>query len=43
LSWIATGTLLGALLPSLGVAVIAAFIPFYWRPIPGEITGRSYA
>ena len=28
LSWIATGTLLGALLPILGVVVIAAFIPF---------------
>lgn len=37
LVWIATGTLLGALLPALGVAVIAAFIPFYWLPIPGEI------
>jgi uncharacterized membrane protein len=44
-SWIATGTLLGALLPILGLCVIAAFIPFYWRPIPGEITssGRGYA
>jgi uncharacterized membrane protein len=38
LAWIATGTLLGALLPALGVAVIAAFIPFYWLPISGEIT-----
>lgn len=37
LVWIATGTLLGALLPALGVAVIAAFIPFYWLPIRGEI------
>jgi len=37
LAWIATGTLLGALFPALGVAVIAAFIPFYWLPIPGEI------
>lgn len=37
LTWIATGTLLGALLPALGVAVIAAFIPFYWLPIRGEI------
>ena len=37
LAWIATGTVLGALLPALGVAVIAAFIPFYWLPIPGEI------
>jgi uncharacterized membrane protein len=37
LAWIATGTVLGALLPILGMVVIAAFIPFYWRPIPGEI------
>jgi hypothetical protein len=37
LAWIATGTLLGARLPALGVAVIAAFIPYYWLPIPGEI------
>lgn len=37
LAWIATGTLLGALLPALGVTVIAAFIPFYWLPISGEI------
>ena len=27
LAWIATGTLLGALFPRLGVAIIAAFIP----------------
>ncbi|MEV8569820.1 hypothetical protein AB0436_30425 [Streptomyces sp. NPDC051322] len=31
------GTLLGALLPALGVAVIAAFIFYYWLPIGGEI------
>jgi len=37
LVWIATGTLLGALLPVLGMAVIAAFIPYYWLPIRGEI------
>jgi uncharacterized membrane protein len=37
LVWIATGTLLGLLYPPLGVAVIAAFIPYYWLPIPGEI------
>ncbi len=37
LTWIATGIVLGALLPPLGVAVIAAFIPFYWLPISGEI------
>jgi uncharacterized membrane protein len=50
LAWIATGTLLGALLPVLGMAVIAAFIPYYWLPIPGEIArgkprdhGRGHA
>jgi uncharacterized membrane protein len=37
LIWIAVGTLLGAVLPALGVAAIAAFIVFYWLPIPGEI------
>jgi hypothetical protein len=37
LVWLGTGTVLGALVPVLGMAVIAAFIPFYWRPIPGEI------
>jgi uncharacterized membrane protein len=37
LVWIATGVLLGAWLPVLGVAVIAAFIPFYWLPIAGEV------
>jgi TMEM175 potassium channel family protein len=36
LAWLAVGTLLGALLPVLGVAVIAAFNAFYWLPIPGE-------
>jgi uncharacterized membrane protein len=37
LAWIATGTVLGAFFPALGVAVIAAFIAFYWLPISGEI------
>ena len=41
LAWIATGTLLGSLLPVLGVVVTAAFIPFYWRPIPGEIASTK--
>jgi uncharacterized membrane protein len=41
LVWIASGTLLGALLPPLGVAVIAAFIPFYWLPISGEIPSKE--
>jgi uncharacterized membrane protein len=37
LVWIATGTVLGVFLPVLGLAVIAAFIPYYWLPIRGEI------
>jgi uncharacterized membrane protein len=37
LVWLGTGTVLGALVPVLGMAVIAGFIPFYWRPIPGEV------
>jgi uncharacterized membrane protein len=36
LAWLATGALLGALQPLLGVAVIVAFNAFYWLPIPGE-------
>jgi uncharacterized membrane protein len=36
LVWLATGALLGALLPALGVAVIVAFNAFYWFPIRGE-------
>jgi uncharacterized membrane protein len=35
-AWLATGALLGALLPVLGVVVIAAFNAFYWLPIRGE-------
>jgi uncharacterized membrane protein len=37
LVWLAVGTVLGAVVPALGVAVIAAFIPYYWLPIAGEI------
>ncbi|MFJ9539142.1 TMEM175 family protein [Streptomyces sp. NPDC101225] len=37
LVWIGLGTLLGGLVPILGVAVIAAFIPYYWLPIAGEL------
>jgi uncharacterized membrane protein len=36
LAWLATGALLGTLLPALGVAVIAALNAFYWLPIRGE-------
>ena len=40
LLWLTAGALLGALLPILGVAVIAAFNVFYWLPIRGESPGR---
>jgi TMEM175 potassium channel family protein len=40
LAWLATGALLGALLPVLGVAVIVAFNAFYWLPIQGESPRR---
>jgi uncharacterized membrane protein len=36
LAWLAAGALLGAVLPVLGVAVIAAFNALYWLPIRGE-------
>jgi uncharacterized membrane protein len=36
LVWLATGALLGAVLPVLGLAAIAAFNAFYWLPIRGE-------
>lgn len=36
LLWIGAGTLVGALLPVAGLAVIAAFTLFYWLPIRGE-------
>jgi uncharacterized membrane protein len=36
LAWLGIGALLGAVLPALGVAVIAAFNAFYWLPIRGE-------
>ncbi len=41
LAWLGTGTLLGALLPVLGMVVIAAFIPYYWLPIRGEIASAK--
>jgi uncharacterized membrane protein len=34
--WLVTSALLGALLPVLGLAVIAAFNVYYWLPIRGE-------
>jgi hypothetical protein len=36
LAWLTTGAPLGAVLPVLGVVVIAAFNAFYWLPIRGE-------
>jgi hypothetical protein len=36
LVWLTTGAPLGAVLPVLGVAVIAAFNVFYWLPFRGE-------
>lgn len=36
LAWLATGAVHGAVLPVVGVAVIAAFNVFYWLPIRGE-------
>jgi hypothetical protein len=39
LAWLAAGALLGAVLPVLGVAVIAAFNGSYWFPIRGESPG----
>jgi uncharacterized membrane protein len=40
LAWIGVGTVVGAFLPVGGVVVIAAFIPYYWLPIAGEIRRR---
>ena len=36
LVWLTTGALVGAVLPLLGLAAIAAFNAFYWLPIRGE-------
>jgi uncharacterized membrane protein len=41
LVWLVTGALLGALLPVLGVIVIAAFNAFYWLPIRGEVPAHN--
>lgn len=37
LAWLAIGAVLGAVLPILGVVVIAAFNAVYWLPIRGEL------
>src|SRR5262245_50817652 len=36
LAWLATGAVVGAALPVLGLVVITAFNAFYWLPIRGE-------
>jgi uncharacterized membrane protein len=36
LAWLTAATVLGVLLPVLGVVLIAAFNAFYWLPIRGE-------
>jgi uncharacterized membrane protein len=41
LAWLGAGTVLGVLLPPLGMAVFAAFIAYYWLPIRGETTRRK--
>ena len=40
LAWIGAGTLLGAFVPVLGVAVFTGFVIYYWLPISGEM-GRA--
>jgi hypothetical protein len=40
LAWIGTAIVLGVVLPALGVAVVSAFIVYYWLPISGEIGFR---
>jgi uncharacterized membrane protein len=37
LVWLATGALVGAFLPFVGVAVIVAFNAYFWLPIRGEL------
>jgi uncharacterized membrane protein len=41
LGWLASGAVLGALVPVMGLAVIAAFNVFYWLPIRGESPGAG--
>jgi uncharacterized membrane protein len=41
LAWLAAGALLGAAVPVLGMAIIAAFNAFYWLPIRGESPSRG--
>jgi TMEM175 potassium channel family protein len=41
LACLATGAVLGAVLPVLGLAIIVAFNAFYWLPIRGESPPRT--
>jgi uncharacterized membrane protein len=41
LAWLAAGAVFGALLPVVGLALIAAFNAFYWLPIRGESPARE--
>jgi uncharacterized membrane protein len=41
LIWLTSAALLGALLPVVGVALIAAFNAVYWLPIAGESAGTA--
>jgi uncharacterized membrane protein len=41
LAWLATGAVLGAVLPALGLGVMAAFNTFSWFPIRGESPARE--
>ena len=43
LVWLATGAVLGAVVPVLGLALIIAFNSFYWLPIRGESPARMPA
>jgi uncharacterized membrane protein len=40
LAWIGTATLVGTLIPLLGVCVFTAFLVYYWLPVSGEL-GRG--
>jgi uncharacterized membrane protein len=37
LAWIGAATVLGALLPLLGVCLFASFLAYYWTPVSGEL------
>jgi uncharacterized membrane protein len=37
LAWIGTATVLGAVLPVLGVLLFTSFLAYYWLPVSGEL------